>query len=60
MTSGDLNLLKSECRVQVWFHHMVFSLVSVSFFFFFFLYSLNLAFANLHGRGADTYPDPRC
>ena len=39
MTSGDLNLLKSECCVQVWFHHMVFSLVSMSFFFFFFIFT---------------------
>ena len=30
------------------------------FFFFFFLKSLNPAFGNRHGRGADTYPDPRC
>ena len=34
--------------------------LTIFFFFFFFLYSLNPAFANWHGRGADTYPDPRC
>ena len=30
------------------------------FFFFFFFFSLNPAFANRHGRGANTYPDPKC